>query len=136
VQKTRTVLDTNVVISGIFWQGEARKCLLALARRKFQIAACPEIIREYRKIAGEIKEETGTEPVHFLDWIESLANIVEPMPTGKLSRDIDDNIFIGCALASSAKYIVTRDVDLLVLKKPFGIEILQPRDFLRKISSP
>lgn len=120
----------------MFWRGEARKCLLALASRKFQIAACPEIIREYREIADKIKEETGTEPVHFLNRVESISNIVEPLPTGKLSRDVDDNIFVGCALAANAKSIVSRDADLLALEKPFGIEILQPREFLRKISRP
>jgi predicted nucleic acid-binding protein len=36
----------------------------------------------------------------------------------------------------NAKYIVSRDADLLALEKPFGIEILQPREFLRKISRP
>lgn len=95
----------------------------------FKSPPCAEIIREYREIANEIKEETGTEPVHFLNWMESISNIVEPLPTGILSRDVDDNIFVGCALAANAKYIVSRDADLLALGKPFGIETCSRANF-------
>ncbi len=70
----------------------------------------------------------------MLDWLETIARKVEPVVfTSRLSRDQNDNVFIGCALAASASFIVTHDPDLLILKKPFGIEILRPREFLRKI---
>ncbi len=46
------------------------------------------------------------------------------------SRDIDDNKFIEAALTGDAKYIISGDKDLLVLKNYEGIEILKPVDFL------
>ena len=71
----------------------------------------------------------------MLDWLETIARKVVPIAfASRLSRDKSDNVFIGCALAASASFIVTHDPDLLILKKPFGIEILRPREFLRKIS--
>jgi putative PIN family toxin of toxin-antitoxin system len=135
VQKIKAVLDTNTVVSGLFWRGDAYKCLLALAQRKFFAVVSPVILVEYRRIAAEVQIKTGTEPMEFLDWLESKSESVDAIPIRKLSRDADDNIFVGCALASGAKFIVTRDKDLLDLEKPFGIEIVQPREFLRKLSN-
>ena len=50
------------------------------------------------------------------------------------SRDPEDDPILGTALAGHVKTVVTRDNDLLELGKPFGIEILHPRDFLRKLT--
>ena len=50
------------------------------------------------------------------------------------SRDPEDDLILGTALAGHVKTVVTRDNDLLELGKPFGIEILHPRDFLRKLN--
>lgn len=108
---------------------------MALARRKFFIAASPEILEEYREIAADVKKKTGREPMPFLNWIQDIAEMVDPLPIKRLSRDAKDNVFIGCALAAGAKFVVTRDNDLLVLGKPFGIEMIQPREFLRKITA-
>jgi predicted nucleic acid-binding protein len=49
------------------------------------------------------------------------------------SRDPDDDPFLACALACDAKIIISRDHDLLALEKPFGIEILTPRQFLGRL---
>ena len=58
------------------------------------------------------------------------------MPLGKQrSRDADDDLFLGCALACGAKVIVSRDDDLLALEKPFGINIVTPRQFLTRFGA-
>lgn len=55
-------------------------------------------------------------------------------PLGKRrSRDVKDDPFLACALASRAEFIVTKDKDLLVLEKPFGVEIVTPREFYRRL---
>jgi predicted nucleic acid-binding protein len=62
--------------------------------------------------------------------------LVEPAPLGKRrSRDARDDPFLACALASRAQFIVTKDKDLLALDKPFGVEIVPPREFYRKLES-
>lgn len=118
----------------MFWRGDARKFLVALMRRKYFIATTVEILEEDREIAADVKKKTGREPMPFLDWIQEIAEMADPLPIKKLSRDPDDNIFVGCTLAAGAKFVVTRDNDLLVLEKPFGIEMIQPREFLRKMA--
>ncbi len=131
------VLDSSTVVAAVFWNSDARRCLVAAARRKFLIAGAPEIFDEYREATSEVKRKTRStiDPKPMLDWIENIARKVEPVAfMARLSRDQSDNVFIGCALAAGASFVVTHDPDLLVLEKPFGIEMIRPREFLRKIS--
>jgi predicted nucleic acid-binding protein len=46
-------------------------------------------------------------------------------------RDPDDGKIIGCAIASAADYLVSRDKDLLLLRSYHGIRIVPPEEFLR-----
>jgi predicted nucleic acid-binding protein len=42
--------------------------------------------------------------------------------------------FLECALAAQAKCLVNRDPDLLVLEKPFGVQVVTPRQFLSMLA--
>ena len=133
------VVDRNVVISAAFWpKSEDRRCFVLLARRKCRLAVTEAILDEYRTLAARIgrRECPDKDPTHFLDWIERVALLVEPSPLGKQrSRDAKDDPFLACALASRAEFIVTKDKDLLALEKPFGVEIVMPREFYRRLDS-
>lgn len=133
------VVDTSVVVSAALWpRSEARRCFVLLARRKCRLAVTEVILDEYRTLATRIgrRECPDKAPTPFLDWIERVALLAEPSPLGKRrSRDVKDDPFLGCALASRAKFIVTKDKDLLALDKPFGVEIVTPREFYRRLSS-
>jgi putative PIN family toxin of toxin-antitoxin system len=129
------VVDTNVIISAIFWPGEARQCLVLWAKRRFHLAITLEIYNEYTEVAQRIATKIPrVNPEPWLKWIERKARVYEPGPLGKQrSRDPDDDPFLKCALASAAEIIVTKDKDLLALEKPFGIEIMTPRFFLGQL---
>jgi predicted nucleic acid-binding protein len=72
-----------------------------------------------------------------LNWYYNRVKLVEPAPLGKQrSRDAKDDPYLACALAAGAKIIVSRDDDLLALEKPFGIQILTPRELLAKLVKP
>jgi predicted nucleic acid-binding protein len=50
------VLDTNTVVSAIFWPGStARRCLAGLARRRYGIAVSRELFAEYEAVATELQ---------------------------------------------------------------------------------
>ena len=126
------VTDTNVVISAIFWPGESRQCLVLWAKRRFHLAITIPIFEEYDEIARRVARKIPeVDPEPWLKWIEREAKVYEPALLGKpRSRDRKDDLFLACALASGAKTIISKDADLLVLEKPFGIEIVTPRQFL------
>ncbi|MCX6902586.1 MAG: putative toxin-antitoxin system toxin component, PIN family [Verrucomicrobia bacterium] len=129
------VLDTNVVVSAMFWPGESRDCVVAWARRRFHLAVTVAILQEYDEVARRMHTAyPDVDPGPWVRWIERKAQIYEPAPLGKQrSRDPDDDLFLSCALASGAKVVVSKDRDLLALEKPFGVEILTPRLFLSRL---
>jgi putative PIN family toxin of toxin-antitoxin system len=134
----RAVYDCNVIMSGIGWSGAARNCLKLVACRQVFLYVTEEILVEYEAVIPEtLAEETPKiDPLPKLAWIRNKARLVEPAPLGKRrSRDAKDDIYLAAAIAASATCIVTYDKDLLTLEKPFGIEIIRPPEFLRRIKA-
>jgi putative PIN family toxin of toxin-antitoxin system len=114
---TTVVLDTNTVISAVFWpQSTARRCLAGLARRWYAVALSAEVFAEYEAIAAEFQPRfPACNRAGALAWLRAKAKWVEPAPLGKQrSRDPKDDPFLACALAAQAGFVVTRDDDLLV----------------------
>jgi putative PIN family toxin of toxin-antitoxin system len=133
----RVVLDANVVFAGVGWRGEAYQCLLAMARRRIRVFATLEILEEVRALTAARADKFKFPPHTLLAWYYDRVKLVEPAPLGKQrSRDVKDDPYLACALAAGAQIIVSRDDDLLALKKPFGIQILMPRELLMKLARP
>ena len=130
------VLDTNIVLSAIFWpRSTARRCLAGLARRQYWIAISREIFVEYEDIVREFQPRfPACNSAGTLAWLRLKALWVDPHTLEKpRSRDPKDDPFLACALAARAKYLITRDEDLLVLGKPFGIQTITPENFLARL---
>jgi putative PIN family toxin of toxin-antitoxin system len=127
------VLDTNTVISAIFWpKSTARRCLAGLARRQYRIALSRTLLDEYQAVTAEFQPRfPACNSGAALTWLGLKALWVEPASLGKQrSRDLKDDPVLACALAAHARFLVTRDEDLLILGKPFGIEMITPLRFL------
>lgn len=128
------VLDTNVVVSGIYWpRSTARRVLAGLAYRYYKLALTPGIFAEYEETITELQPRfPACNSRGAIAWLRSRALWFEPAPLGKRrSRDERDDPFLACAIASKASFLVTSDRDLLELKKPFGVETVTPVQFLR-----
>ena len=127
------VVDTNIFIaSGWRINAHARRVFASVARRRFRLAVSTAILEEYRGVSQRPRF-AGRNYAGLLSWIEKYALLVDPAPLRKRrSRDPKDDIFLACALSAGAKFIVSNDLDLLELEKPFGIEILQPAQFIAR----
>ncbi|MEY2427414.1 MAG: uncharacterized protein QOJ40_299 [Verrucomicrobiota bacterium] len=131
----RVVFDANVVFAGAGLRGEAYAGLLAMARRRVTAIATPEILDELRALVAERGCKSKHSADNLLGWYYDTVKLVEPSPLGKRrSRDPKDDPFLACALAAGANVIVSSDEDLLAMKKPFGIEILTPRELLTRLA--
>jgi len=131
------VFDGSVLVSGLVWRGESYLCLVAQARRRVRVFSSEWILEEVRRRLKDLEAERrlSGNPWPCFHWFSSTAKIVEPAPTGKpRSRDPKDDPILGTAMAARVNIIVTRDRDLLDLGKPFGIEILHPTEFLRRVN--
>jgi len=86
-----------------------------------------------RKVKAEQGFRTDLDP--WLEAIRKNAFWIVPSPlSAPVCRDTKDDIMIEAALAAGARTIIARDADLTMLEKPFGIEILTPRQYLGTLS--
>ena len=126
----RIVVDTNVVISGVFFGGAPRQILNAIVASELTACATTEIVDEYMEIVDEmISRKQGKLNRNILSPLIHALEIIEPSTRVTLSRDPDDDKFLGCAKDAKALYIVSGDKDLLVLERYESIEIITAREF-------
>lgn len=126
---TLAVVDTGVLVAGLYCLNEPHRCLRAWQQRVFQLAVSDAIFDEYYRVAWRVKAEEGLpgdlEP--FLGLIREHALWVSPEPLRRrVCRDPKDDKFLEAAFAAHAPMVIARDPDLTDLEKPFGIKIVTP----------
>ena len=129
----KTVLDTNVFISGIFWKGASNKVILNWKEGKFTIITSLEAVSEIIKVLKDFKIKLSDDMIkEWVDLIVRNSIIVEPKEKISIIKDDSkDNIFIETAVAGSVDYIVSQDNHLLKLREFRGIKIITPEEFLK-----
>ena len=126
----KIVIDTNVLVSGVFFGGFPRKILSSVVSQKITACATAEIINEYEEIVQEmIDRKQGHIDRLILSPLIKAIEIIEPITHIEICRDPDDDKFLECAKDSHALYIVSGDKDLLVLKEYENIQIITAKDF-------
>lgn len=88
-----------------------------------------ELVRvlQYNKFGLSFEES-----LRFLVYYQSIFTRMEAdTKISIIDRDPSDNIFLECAVASSANYIVSGDHHLLDLKKYKKIRIITAEEFLK-----
>jgi len=104
----RVVLDTNIVMSAIFFSGTPLKIVRAAIAKKVELVATKAVLSEYREIAERLHAQFPN--VNYrrpLSIIESKLTMVRPASLGKaVCRDPDDDAIIACALGGKAKVFV------------------------------
>jgi putative PIN family toxin of toxin-antitoxin system len=128
----RVVLDTNVLISAIFFSGPPATVLEARVDDRFELVVSADILKEYRAVARRIGvKHRGIDIEPVLDRIAMHALLVVPaaIPNDAWS-DPDDLKFLGCAIASAATVVISGDRALLRASGFEGVEVLTPRQFL------
>jgi putative PIN family toxin of toxin-antitoxin system len=128
----KIVLDTNVLISGIFFSGPPHLILRAWREGRVDLALSREIFEEYSQTASILAENFPPVDLHsVLALIEKEAEFyeVQPLPR-QVCSDPEDDKFLACALASHAEGIVSGDKHLLKVSGFQGILVLRPRAFM------
>jgi uncharacterized protein len=126
------VLDNNVFISGLFWNGTCRKVVDLAMSGSFISYTSREILQELEQVLYE--DFIDIPRARIEEIIKDILSFAHVVPARRMVvkqlRDIKDAKIISCAISSGADYIVTGDKDLLVLKEYRNIKILSPREFL------
>jgi uncharacterized protein len=127
----RIVLDTNVLISGIFWSGTPSKILEYWVSNKYQVLTTQPILEEYNNVLNRVSKGKKESLVNaWMLFIVENGIVVNVRKKFKLSSDPDDDKFIDCAVSGSADFIVSGDDHLLDLKSVLNVTILKPNSFL------
>jgi len=131
----KVVLDTNILISGLFWRGAPFRILDAWRRRLFLGLWSPSIYTEYRRVAIELNAlRSGVNATEFIDFFvsqsESIADTILP---DQVCTDADDDKFIACALAGRASFVVSGDRALVKIERYSGIKIVTATVFLKHL---
>lgn len=133
MKRTRIVLDTNVIISGLLFGGLPGILIKYVMDGSIELAITPTLEAELERVLQTKFPHTQT-AIH--DTLEVLREIaIRVVPTEKItliSEDPDDNAVLECAVSARADVIVSGDNHLLLLKKFRHIWILSPRKFLAK----
>lgn len=132
----RAVLDTNIVISGLLWSGTPKHIIQAGKDGRYVSVASEEMLDELRDVIARPKFSVklaglGVKPdqiiAEYLKVVEIIE--VEVLPE-TVSADSDDDMFIACAVAGNAKFIVSGDPHLLNLERYHQIQMMAASTFL------
>ena len=131
----RVVVDTNVVVSGIFWAGTPGRVLDAWAAGAFLLLVTAGVLEEYFEVIDRLAIKSGRIDL-ATRWKSALfdhAEMVKPTYNYDGCRDPDDAVFVECAVSAGASYIVSGDDDLLSLGGVEDVVVLTPAQFLRRL---
>lgn len=134
----RVVVDTNVLVSGLFGikNSPSFQILKAIRTQKIILVISSIIIEELEEVIGRqriinLTKMTGDEQKYFINELIERSDVATEKQLSQIvSRDIKDDKFLACAYEAKADYIITGDEDLLILKEYEGIKIVKPREFI------
>jgi len=126
------VIDTNIYISAVFWNGKPREVIDLGRDGKIIIFTSVDIENEIaRKLKTKFKlpEENVNQILLDFSTFTLPVKIIKQLIV--VQDDPDGNKFTECALECKADYIVSGDTHLLNLKEYEGIRIVNAADFLK-----
>ena len=131
----KIVLDTNILISAIVFDGKPEIILKLIIQRKSITAITSNILMN--ELLGVLKKKFKYSKFE-LNRIRKLIRdnflIIKPDIIPKIIKnDPFDNQVLAVAIKSSADFIISGDNHLLKLKRYKNILITTPHNFLRKI---
>lgn len=130
----RIVIDTNVMVSAVFFGGQPYRLLHYIMEGQVDVVASEEIVDEYEEIFLRLKHKYPSIRTRIpLNDILARFEIIRVTSDIHVSRDPDDDKFISCAVDGKCLYIVSGDSDLLSIGNYGNVEILTVVDFLNRI---
>ena len=132
----RLLLDTNVVIAGLLWEGPPRRLLDLAINGDVALFSSPTLIDElahtlnYPKFSQRIAARCATTPSALTVRYSALVTLITPVDVPRvIEQDADDDQVLACALAANVNLIVSGDKHLRGLGGAYqGIRIVTPSE--------
>jgi len=127
----RLVMDTNVLVSAALKpEGLQRTVLLIALTKPARLYVSKAILDEYSDVLArpELRIRKGVR-LQLLQLVKNCGQLVAPRLRLQVTSDPDDNIFVECADAARADYLITGN------RKHFprfwkATKIVTPREFV------
>jgi len=132
----RSVLDTNVFVSGLFWStSPCRTIINKWCYDEFVLVSSLDCLEEWRRVISSFKIHMPPDQVDaWEEIILSKGLIVEPREKFKVVlEDPDDDKFFEAAVEGKAKYVVSQDKKVLKVREFRNVSAVLPKDFLTKL---
>jgi putative PIN family toxin of toxin-antitoxin system len=129
---TRVVIDTNVFISS-FFGGNPRRVIDLWKSGDITLCLSKGIVDEYVGVLERLGMAEETELEEILKLFSSGFHTLFTAKTPELHvvhGDPKDDMFIECAVALHAPFIISGDKAVLAVREYMRIKILTPKQFL------
>jgi putative PIN family toxin of toxin-antitoxin system len=132
----RAVADTNVVISGLLWNGPSRRVLDRARLGEVELFTSAGLLAELEDVLCRRKffrrlQLSGSSAYELMLEYANLAQVVRPTIIEPLvMADPDDDAVLACAFAARADVIISGDGHLLSLPQDFEFRIVTAAVFL------
>jgi putative PIN family toxin of toxin-antitoxin system len=132
MKSVKVVADTNVIVSALFWRGNASKIIDLVEKGKIKLFTSVALLDELKKVLGYERFGLGEKTVDDnVKYILTISEISSPKRRLKIIReDPADDKVLECALEGKVRYIVSGDMHLLRLRKFRGIRIIRAKELL------
>jgi putative PIN family toxin of toxin-antitoxin system len=139
----RVVLDTNILVAATFSPfGASFQILTLVPQRRFTLLLSVALLLEYEEV---LKRDDMRARSHLtLEEVDALLNMLAAVGTPCTPvfqwrpqlLDPDDEMVLELAVNGRAEAIVTVNTrDFLPAARIFGVEVLRPGEFLRRLRS-
>lgn len=130
----RIVLDTNILVSALFWDGNERRLLVAYLEGDHTLVTSPVLLDETKRVLADKFRFPADHTAAFLALLRRHAVVVHPQETlAVVTADPSDDRVLECAAEGRVELIVTGDRHLLALDAFRGIPIVNTAAALRRL---
>ncbi len=115
IKNPTVVLDTNIILVSISSKSKYHKIFTSLLDGNFNLCVTNEILLEYEEIITQrFNKSVAINTIRTLLLLTNV-KLVTPYFKWQLIKDVDDNKFVDCYVASNSSILVTNDKDFDIL---------------------
>ncbi len=130
----KTVLDTNILVSGLANQsGATAKVIDRWLDGQFVILSSKPVFDEYSRVLLSHPKVSRNNATTLLNGLTKLAQVVQIEEKLTICKDPSDNVFLETAIDGDAKYLVTKNIKHFPFKRYQQVEIVRVAKFLSRL---
>jgi hypothetical protein len=128
----KVVLDTAVLAES-FWNGPSKRVIDLWKAGDVTLCVSSPILREYTEVIARlgVKAKDREEFVSLFSENPSVSMVDSARRVNLAQKEPVSNMFLDCAVAGGADFIITTEPYLLELESYRGITLALPEDFVK-----